>query len=278
MARLIEIGSEKCVTPAEQDLPALEWIPIEKLVVDDRYQRPLGKSNWSRIRKIAQNFLWTRFSPVLLAPQEDGTYAIVDGQHRAHAAKLCGFDSIPAMIAKMDESEQARSFSWVNDQVTRISTFHIFKAALAAGDDWAVRSDAAVRKAGCKLMTANASTQNKRSGEIFAIALIRGMVEKDQDDLVVKGLKALRNYDTSDRVALYSAMIVKPWLTALVERPQFNVEDLTYFLHDHDPYRLLNKLSVIRQEEGLPGKAPAKMQRDAFVKLMDQWNIRRSAV
>jgi hypothetical protein len=277
MARPVDVGAEQRVTPEKQDLPELIWIPIANLVVDDRYQRPLGKNNWSRIRNIARSFRWSRFSPVLVAPRCDGTYALVDGQHRAHAALLCGFSSVPAMSVEMDDSEQARSFSWVNDQVTRISTFHIFKAALAAGDDWAVRSNTAVSEAGCKLMTANSSTMNKKAGEIFAIALIRTMIGKDQDELVTKGLKALRTYDQTDRVAIYSAIILKPWLAAVSERPQLTEADLTEFLSLHDPYRVLNKIAKIRQESGKAGKTPIKMEIEAFLTLMDQWNIKKSA-
>lgn len=84
---------------AEQPAPQLLWLRIEDLVVDSRYQRPLNTGNWAAIRRIAKDFRWSRFSPVLVAPVEGGRYAVIDGQHRAHAAALCGIESIPAMVA-----------------------------------------------------------------------------------------------------------------------------------------------------------------------------------
>ena len=216
--RPIDTGSEPRVIPEEQPLPELAWVDIDGLVIDDRYQRPLGKANWSRIRKIAAEFRWSRFSPILVAPTASGGYAVVDGQHRVHAAKICGFSRVPALIVQMDKQEQARSFSWVNDQVTRISTFHIYKAALAAGEDWAIDCREAVEVSGCRLMTGNSSTNSKKVGEIYAIALIRHLVERDKARVVTTGLKALLDYDVTGRVPLYSAVILRPWLSAL-ERP-----------------------------------------------------------
>ncbi|MEP3667795.1 MAG: ParB N-terminal domain-containing protein [Roseibium sp.] len=269
--RDINIGDEVITPMADKKMPELAWVEIDGLQVDDRYQRELGVKNWTRIRKIAQEFRWSRFSPILVAPIEGGGYAIVDGQHRAHAAKMRNIKKVPALIVEMDETEQARSFSWVNDQVTRISAFHIYKAALAAGDAWAVQSRDAVEAAGCKLMTCNKSTNQKKSGEIFTMALVRGMIEKKQAKVVTGGLAALRGYDTTDRVALYSGIILKPWLSALAEKPKFLSLDLVAFLNEHDPYRILNRIDLMRKEEGLQGKTPAKLERDAFISLLDAY-------
>ena len=133
--------------------PMLEWLPIRKLVVDDRYQRPLTGTSWAAIRKIAGAFHWSRFAPVLVAPVEGGLYAIIDGQHRTHAAALCGFTSVPAMAVHMTAREQASAFTWVNGQVLRINQHQVYRAALAAGEDWALRCRDAVEAAGCRLMT-----------------------------------------------------------------------------------------------------------------------------
>ncbi|WP_027234413.1 ParB N-terminal domain-containing protein [Leisingera caerulea] len=272
--RKICIGNEETVVPEEQPNPELAWVAIDSLLIDDRYQRPLGKSNWARIRKIASAFRWSRFSPILVSRAAGGGYAVVDGQHRVHAAKMCGYPAVPTMIVQMDYQEQARSFSWVNDQVTRISTFHIFKAALAAGDDWAVRCRDAVSESGCRLMTANSSTDNKKAGEIYAIALIRKLVEQGQGNVVTAGLKALRSYDETGRVPLYSAVILRPWLSALAANELFLELDLVQFLQEHDPYRVLNKLDQLRKESGKHGKTPAKLERDAFITLLNDFSVK----
>lgn len=272
--RAVTIGDEKRVTPEDQPEPWLERVKIRDLVVDDHYQRPLNKGNWQRIKKMAADFRWSRFAPVLVAPVVvDGAkrYAIIDGQHRAHAALLCGFETVPAMVQELGRREQASAFHWVNDQVTRISSFHIYKAALSAAEGWALESRAAVEEAGCVLMTANASTSAKRVGQIFSIALIRKLIEDGKADVVTEGLRALRDYDIDGRVPLYSAVILRPWLGALGDRPDLLRIDLAAFLEAHDPFRVIDRLERMRKDAGKTGKTPLKLEKAAFISLMDSF-------
>ena len=159
------------------DRPIVSWVPIRRIRIDDSYQRGLLKRSWRAIDRIAEHFDWARFTPVLLAPIEGGLFALIDGQHRTHAANIAGHDEVPAMIVGMTKAEQARSFSWVNGSVAAITPLHIYKAALAAGETWALGSRDVVEEAGCRLMTSNKSAIQKRPGEVFAIKLIRSYVE-----------------------------------------------------------------------------------------------------
>lgn len=66
--------------------PEIGFVPIDKLVIDDTYQRSIEKRGWANISRIANDFDWSKFSPLMVARLDDGRFAIVDGQHRAHAA------------------------------------------------------------------------------------------------------------------------------------------------------------------------------------------------
>jgi ParB-like nuclease domain len=68
--------------------PQLLWIEIKDLVIDPSYQRHIGKRGAANIRQIAENFDWSKFAPVIIAPIEGAQYAVVDGQHRTTAALL----------------------------------------------------------------------------------------------------------------------------------------------------------------------------------------------
>lgn len=237
--RPIDISGEKPVAPPDMAAPILSWTPIEKLVVDDRYQRPLGPANWMAIRKIAASFRRSRFTPVLIAPIEGGLFAIIDGQHRVHAAALCGFPEVPAMAVHMSRAEQATSFAWVNGQVTRISTLNLYRAALAAGEDWAVRANAAVEAAGCQLMTFNASTKHKKPRQVYAVATIRSAIAAGRDDAVTAALDGLRRYDRRERVALWSDYIIRPLLGGLMADSAFLGLDVAAALEESDPFKVV---------------------------------------
>lgn len=270
--RSIDISGEDLIQPVEQIEPVLGWAMISTLVIDDTYQRPLGKSNWAQIRKIAREFSWNCFTPIIIANVGDGRYAVIDGQHRVHAAALCGFEKVPAMVIDINQHQQANTFAFVNGNVTTVSVFHVYKAALAAGWEWAVVSDACVKAAGCRLMLSNSSTNSKKSGDIYAISLIRQFVEKGQGDIVTAGLAALRAYDSnSTRVALYSAIILRPWLSSIAENPDFMKIDLAAFLEQNDPFKIIDKVSRLRKRPELKHSSAVKMERVAFTSLLEDF-------
>lgn len=260
--RPVDVSGQPGLQPADQAAPVLDWIAVDRLVVDDRYQRPLTKAGWQTIRRIAEDFRWTRFSPVLVAPLPGGLWAIIDGQHRTHAAAICGIEKVPCMSVHMDTAEQAHAFAGVNGTVTRITIHHVYKAALAAGEPWAERACVAVEAAGCTLMTYNRSTAEKRCGEVFCIGLIRQLVTSGQGSAVTAVLQALRRLDGDRRPALYSDYILRPLMTAVAADPAFLKVDLAATLDRHDPFKVLDR---IRRDAG---SVSATMARNAFILLL----------
>lgn len=214
--RTIDLTGMQPVTPASQPAPQLMWIEIKDLVIDDRYQRPLMDGNRIAIRRIASEFAWSRFSPVLVAPVEGGLYALIDGQHRAHAAALCGFDRIPAMVALVAPEEQALAFIEINTRQIRVTGHVVYRAALTAGEAWAIESRDRVEAAGCRLMTANWSQRHKKPGMVFAVDLIRRLVVAGKGGAVTAGLTALMDYDPAS-IPNFSNALLAPFLGAAGE-------------------------------------------------------------
>lgn len=278
--RRISIHGETKVKPAPQEEPRLEFVRISNLVVDESYQRPLGKRGCARIRKIASEFDWSKFSPVLLADLGDGNYAIMDGQHRAHAAMLCGFKRVPAMIVTLDREDQARTFISVNANVTQVTTWQIYRAALAAGESWARICCDAVEAGGCQLQLSNSSTNAKKAGEIYAIRLIEEIaVKKGRPEVVTAVLRALRRYDKENRAALYSDYILNPLLRVVCENEAYVDEDLLLdMMRYKDPYVALNRVEMLHKTDEVYRKQPKiKLKRIAFATLLNALLKERSS-
>lgn len=216
--------------------PMLQWVEVDQLVIDDEYQRPLSPHNWKSIRQIASGFKWSRFSPVLCAPVEGGLFAIIDGQHRTHAAALCGYQSVPCQIVQMSREEQAASFAAVNGNVTKVTTLNLLKAALAAGEPWAVECNAVATEGGCQLMLSNGSTQNKKPGQIYAARMFRKLVESRPREAIIKALNILLLAEGyGDNVDFWDSSILEPTLMALTETPQYlDRVDFVSFLELYD--------------------------------------------
>ncbi|CUX40694.1 conserved hypothetical protein [Agrobacterium deltaense Zutra 3/1] len=200
--------------------PILQWIDIDKLVIDEDYQRDLKLQNWKAIRRIAANFRWSMFSPVFVSPVEGGAYAIIDGQHRTHAAAICGFSQVPCQIVQMNKTEQAAAFAAVNGVVTAVTVWQLLKAALAAGEQWAVTARSIAEEGGCRLMTSNGSSLTKVAGDIYGIKGFLSVIETRPRDAVVAALKALMKAEGyNDNREIWDSAILIPLLLALSERP-----------------------------------------------------------
>lgn len=267
--RAIEVSTEERKTPADQPAPMLDWIRIDRMVIDETYQRDLGRNNWMAIRKIAADFHWSRFSPVLLAPVADGRFAIIDGQHRTHAAAICGFETVPAMIVPIDKSEQANAFAWVNSAVTKITPHHIYKAALAAREPWAVSAHDTVEAAGCKLMTYHPTSSKQAPRHVFCIGLIRDLVQGGHAKALGTGLRAIAEYDNEGQVALYSDQVLRPWIFALTESPDFLDLDLVAILRKNDPFKVMKLVDKALADGKVEGSAKILYRKMFAINLRD---------
>lgn len=103
-------------------------LPLHDLHSDGTYQRPV--SPW-RVRSIVFNYQPVLFQPLIIG-QRGKKFYIIDGQHRAAAAKLLGFIMVPCMVYETKSAaEEARVFLWLNDKRRILSAPQKFRARIA---------------------------------------------------------------------------------------------------------------------------------------------------
>jgi hypothetical protein len=171
--------------------PQLDWLPVARLVLDDSYQRPIRQQGVRHLRQIAERFDWRLFAPVIVAPVEGGGYAVIDGQHRAHAAMLRGLEKLPCCIVQADRKMQARAFATMNgQQAIRLAPYQIHRAAVASGDPQALIVDEACVKAGVTITTNKPSNLMER-GDTVAVATIYKAIAQFGVPTTVAALKSI---------------------------------------------------------------------------------------
>lgn len=250
--RGINIDGRATFAPEPGPAPMLQWLRLDQLLIDEAYQRPLAKGNWKSIETIAANFRWSRFGPVLVAPVEGGMFAVIDGQHRIHAAALCGIAEVPAMVVQVGTEEQSRAFAWINSQSIRVTVFHVYKAALAAREDWAIRAEAAVTGAGCRLMTYNMTGSMKQPRQVFCVGFIRKQIEAGNDEAVRLGLTALTLAPgLSERAVAYTDFLLRPWILAVADSRCRDVDALVAALSGPNPFRVIERPGLSGGRNGL---------------------------
>jgi hypothetical protein len=170
----------------------LKLIPLNKLLVDRSYQRPVDVAGKRNIRRIAENFRWTRFSPLIVSPREGGKFAIIDGQHRATAAKLHGgIFELPCLVLNCDHQGEADAFSTINGIVTRMQTQYLFRAKLAAGDSTATAVKAACDAAGVRIMPYPVQSDQLKVGETLACGELERCYSRYGAEALSAGLRMI---------------------------------------------------------------------------------------
>lgn len=269
--RAINITGLKARHAAAQPLPDMHWIRTTDLVIDDTYQRKIERRGLRNIEAIASEFSWSRFTPLLVAPVGNSRYAIIDGQHRAHAAALVGYRLVPAMVVEMDAQEQALAFSRVNGHVTAVTPQQVYRAALAAGEPWALAADEAVSAAGCRLMSVNASAKNKKAGEVYCVAAVRAVVDGGHGKYLTAALKALRACSDADKPVMYSATVLRPWTNCLVETGITDIGVLVGFLEQNSFSGLLAAVDKMRNTPEYFNKSRALLLQRTMQALLNSY-------
>lgn len=269
--RSIDIGTRETRRANLGAPPEQGWLPLPALVIDDDFQRPLGRGNWSAIEKIAAAFKWEHFTPVVVAPVGDGKYSIIDGQHRCHAAALLGITDVPVMITYLTEAQQAAAFGAINGQVTAVTPVNIYRAAFVAREAWAIACDQVVKDAGCRLMQSHQSAAEKMPGQISSIALIRKHVAADRGAMVTAGLTALWASPSAAEKRTWSNSILSPWLYVLQENPRALRRDLPAFIAAHDPLRTAGLVNEMRSKPEYAAKSTVFLMQGVLKAQLNRW-------
>jgi len=118
---------------------------------------PLSKCRWpieygrierkAKVQKIAKDFLWLAFGSII-AVEREGLYYIVDGCHRAMAARMRGIEKVPAEVfVAVAIALQAKAFRLANYH-TPPTGIELFHSRVVEGDPQALALKAIVDEAG----------------------------------------------------------------------------------------------------------------------------------
>jgi hypothetical protein len=188
--------------------PMLQWIAIADLAVDPVYQRLIRGSGKSNVRKIAANFRWSCFAPVVVSPIAGGRFAIVDGQHRTTAAALIGLDSVPCQVVVATAAEQALAFKEINGATTKMSRQAIHAAAVAAGDADAVALEDVAARAEVKILRYPIATNlQAEPGQTMSIGCLDKCLRQYGRDTLVTALQCVTQTENNNPGVLVAATI-----------------------------------------------------------------------
>lgn len=145
-------------------------IKADDLGIDHRYQRPLSEAS---VNRIAKQFDPKLFGVVTVSERGDGTFWIVDGQHRVAAIRKMGNGQteIPCeVLTSLSYEEEANVFHKRNAWKKTMTPQDKFRGALQSGDETAHRINETVSASGYAV---NLETSELHGGKIPAIAALQ---------------------------------------------------------------------------------------------------------
>jgi hypothetical protein len=192
--------------------PTLEWIGVERLAIDESYQRATDSAASRRlIFHIKSKWNWNYCQPLVVSRRADGSLFVIDGQHRLTAALERGdIAHLPCVVVSGLESEAA-AFVALNTKRQKLSQGDIFNAMLAAGDETAKRVAELLAETGWR-MTHTSNTQVWKAGDLFCAPMIVKAVKSEGECVVRNALTALReaypNTAITSTVTMLKALLV----------------------------------------------------------------------
>ncbi len=208
VVRRFEASNFPEVSPATDpgERPEQSWLSISSLCIDERYQRSILRVGYKNIIHIAQNFVWRKFTPVIVARWEGELY-VVDGQHRTYGALLAGQKSVPCMIFDGSPSVAADAFAAINRNVTQISPLQVFGAKLTAGDPKACMIDRICRTVEVEIRHYPVPLMKMKPGQTIALKAIEMGLRRVGEPGLQLALRMLMTAHPGERGILCAALI-----------------------------------------------------------------------
>jgi hypothetical protein len=254
-------GFEKPNSTAPGAVPMLQWLKIEDLVVDPAYQRPIVGNGRRNVERIAREFSWSCFAPVVVSPVEGGKFAIIDGQHRTTSAAILGIERVPCQIVIAALNEQAAAFKAINGTITPISQMALHAAALIANEPWAVQIAHVCACAQVELLRYPVPINKQGSGQTMAVGAMTQCLKRYGEPTLITALQCVTQTANNQPGAL-TARTIKALCDVLHRNPEWRESGLS-LLEAFDSIDLLSlqKDSALDAAAKRVGRAHAMSER-----------------
>lgn len=166
-------------------------VPLGKMQVLSRHAQR-AKLNESRVNYLLTNFDLDRIGFPVLNERSDGTYYILDGQHRVEALKRWlgpgnEKQQIECEVFRgLDDAQESAMFLALNDTL-RVSVFDKFKASVNANFPDQVHIQNLVKGAGLCI------SLDKVPGAVGAVGTLERVYRRSDGDTLARALRIIRD-------------------------------------------------------------------------------------
>lgn len=245
--------------------PRLDWIVANELSADWRYQRKISPS---QVERIVSGFNPDHFGTLIISHRKNGSYVILDGQHRVEAIHKLGWaddQKLPCLVHEgLTLEEEAAIFAGSNNSKA-LAPIDKFRARIVAKEEKALAIQKAVEDAGFMLVL---NSHNKSIVE-NGLTCVSGLeLIYDQNGgaflaLVMNVIRVAWGYEPTSR---QRDIIEGVWrfMRWYAEEPNFNRDIFVAKLKSVSPVKLVRDAAALREALGSQDfKTPGHAGRNA---------------
>jgi hypothetical protein len=245
MEAVMEAVMERVPPPYDiGDAATIEWLPVTRLYVDHRYQRPLALY---RSRDIAAAFNPAAVGLLFVNRRADGTLAVYDGQTRLEALRLRGAQVVLCrVVSGLSETEEAQAFVDCNRIRGSVAAIYLYRAQLAFGDPTACAIQALLDARG--LMVSEYRTRDIPRPVISAVGALDYILRSQGEAILAQTLDTLQMAWPGYEQDIYTRDILRATASVLnLKGRQITVEALAALLGTLGPEQLRDRGHVLAQ-------------------------------
>lgn len=164
----------------------------ESIMIDPDFQRNLSPRSKRLIKRMIRGWDWALFVPPAIYADESGVELAYDGQHTLIAAATRDdIDMLPMDLHKEIPNQEAAANAFVGRNTERlgVTSFQKYKAALVAGQYWAVTIEKASQKLGFRVPFY--ADQAGKPDQVMAIGTMKELLDLRGEAKFVQVMRVL---------------------------------------------------------------------------------------
>lgn len=241
----------------------VEQLPLSRLIIDPTYQRPLDTR---RVAKMAADYDPALIGVLEVSRRPDGTYAVIDGQHRwALLLDVADDGTDPTVACKVHHDltvdDEAALFFDIDASRRKLTGWDRWTARRGAGDPVVVEIEAAVHACGLR------TSEYRTPGGVSSTVALETVYDLGGTELLTECLQLVLNVWRDDPDALSRAVIEGfAYLLTGYPREQLDLSRLITQLQPLTVRQFGSRISAKRE------RTPGSNSRLAAAVMVDEYN------
>lgn len=233
-----------------------EMVALERLTVDERYQRPLT----SFVETVAREYDPALLGTLIVSERRDGTMAVIDGQTRCEGMRRNGEPEAPCLVyPDLSEAQEAQLFSDLQTKRRGMATYLRFRAALVARNPEAVAIREIVQAAGFELDV------EEKPNTVKAIAALERVYRRDSALLITVMNVIAAAWPTDDVDGRASGDMIGGIAAFIARERKVDIERLRDRLAATEPRTIKHRANALQEGSGSGGGGRIGYMADAIL-------------